>query len=205
MARARARKLPAAERSEGILGAAIKVFSSKGYYGTATREIAEAAGVSEPTVFQYYKTKKDLFLAAISAAAMPFLAFWQETAEGPKDPVTKLQALGFDFVDRMLNEPSKARLLLTAIATIGDPDIEGFVRAGQDAFHAIVAGILQDGMARAVFRDDLDVSNEAWRFQGLGFAMCTLLLLEKAEELRSDNIWRWGDAFRDSILKRDDG
>ncbi|MBZ0252979.1 MAG: TetR/AcrR family transcriptional regulator, partial [Candidatus Methylomirabilis sp.] len=55
MARARARKLPAAERSEGILAAAIRVFSSKGYYGTATREIAEAAGVSEPTVFQYYK------------------------------------------------------------------------------------------------------------------------------------------------------
>jgi AcrR family transcriptional regulator len=53
-------------RREAILGAAKSLFAVNGYSGTPTARIAREAGVSEGTLFHYYKTKEDLFLWAVS-------------------------------------------------------------------------------------------------------------------------------------------
>lgn len=45
--------------------AAIELFSQQGFDGTSTAQIAEKAGVSQATIFRYYKTKEDLLNAAI--------------------------------------------------------------------------------------------------------------------------------------------
>jgi AcrR family transcriptional regulator len=48
-----------------ILETAMKIFSNKGYNGTTTKEIAEAANLSEGTIFKYYKSKKNLLITGI--------------------------------------------------------------------------------------------------------------------------------------------
>lgn len=48
------------EKEEKILKAAIKVFSEKGFSASTTNEIAKNAGVSEGTIFRYFRTKKDI-------------------------------------------------------------------------------------------------------------------------------------------------
>ncbi|MBZ0252492.1 MAG: TetR/AcrR family transcriptional regulator [Candidatus Methylomirabilis sp.] len=201
--RRRARKLPAAVRSEAIVEAAIAAFSRTGYYGTSARAVAAEAGVSEPTVFQYYKTKKELYVAALTAASLPIFAFWQEVVSRPEDPIKRLQTLSFQFLDQILADPAKPQLLFGALSTKGDADIEAFVKMGQETFHAFVAQILREGVEQGIFRRYLDVSNEAWRFLGLGVGICMLALLDKQDELNSPSIWRWGDAFRDSILNHE--
>ena len=54
------------------LEAAIILFGKKGYNGTSTLEIAKAAGVSQATVFKYFRTKEDL-LSSIIAPIIPKL------------------------------------------------------------------------------------------------------------------------------------
>ena len=54
------------------LEAAIILFGKKGYNGTSTLEIAKAAGISQATVFKYFKTKEDL-LSSIIAPIIPKL------------------------------------------------------------------------------------------------------------------------------------
>lgn len=54
------------------LEATIILFGKKGYNGTSTLEIAKAAGVSQATVFKYFKTKEDL-LSSIIAPIIPKL------------------------------------------------------------------------------------------------------------------------------------
>lgn len=44
-----------------ILQMAIKTFCEKGYNGTSTKEISEDSGVSEATLFKYFKSKENLF------------------------------------------------------------------------------------------------------------------------------------------------
>lgn len=48
------------ETSDKIIKAAAKLFSSKGYEQTSTKEIATEAGVSEMTIFRHFKTKDNL-------------------------------------------------------------------------------------------------------------------------------------------------
>ena len=45
--------------------AAIKLFAKQGYQGTSTLQIAKEAGVSQATVFKYFKTKEDLLHSII--------------------------------------------------------------------------------------------------------------------------------------------
>lgn len=55
------------QKQINILSAAIELFSEKGYEATTTSEIAKRAQVAEGTIFNYYKTKKDLLFSIPSA------------------------------------------------------------------------------------------------------------------------------------------
>lgn len=52
-------------RQEQILKAALDVFSRKGYAAATIPEIAEMAGVATGTIYIYYPSKRELFIAVI--------------------------------------------------------------------------------------------------------------------------------------------
>jgi len=56
-------KLSAEERRAAIITAVRKVFAEKGFHGTTTRALADAAGVSEALLFKHFPTKEALFAA----------------------------------------------------------------------------------------------------------------------------------------------
>ncbi len=65
-ARRKNERLSGEERRKQIINAALTLFADKGFSGTRTREIAELAGVSETLIFQHFKTKEDLYRAALT-------------------------------------------------------------------------------------------------------------------------------------------
>ncbi|MDO3411120.1 helix-turn-helix domain-containing protein [Saccharibacillus sp. CPCC 101409] len=84
------RKAPSAI-DRRILDAALEVFARCGYQGAKTLEIARTAGVSEKTLFQHFKNKEQLFVAAVHPSLLDVI-----------DPLVKLSCednhLGrFDF------------------------------------------------------------------------------------------------------------
>ena len=62
-----------------IMRSAVDLISTKGYNGTSTLHIAEHAGLSQATLFKYFKTKDDL-LTAILHPVVPglFGSFFEE-------------------------------------------------------------------------------------------------------------------------------
>lgn len=56
-------KLSSEERRAAIIQAVRRVFAEKGFHGTTTRELADAAGVSEALLFKHFPTKEALFSA----------------------------------------------------------------------------------------------------------------------------------------------
>src|SRR5450631_1019797 len=58
-------KLHRAERRASIVAAAARLFSQQGFRGVTTRELASAAGISEPVLYEHFKTKRDLYTAII--------------------------------------------------------------------------------------------------------------------------------------------
>ena len=58
-------RLPRDQRRIQLLDAASEVFSSKGYHAAAMDDIADAAGVSKPVLYQHFPSKLDLYLALL--------------------------------------------------------------------------------------------------------------------------------------------
>jgi AcrR family transcriptional regulator len=65
------------ERRLQILRVAVSLFSQRGFGGTTTKEIAQAAGVSEAMVFRHFATKQELYSAILDHKAC---------SGGPIDP-----------------------------------------------------------------------------------------------------------------------
>jgi TetR/AcrR family transcriptional regulator len=58
-------RLNSLERRSRILDAAVGLFSEKGFSGTRTKDIAIAAGISETLIFHHFKSKEELYRAAL--------------------------------------------------------------------------------------------------------------------------------------------
>lgn len=57
------------ERRRQIVLVAMRLFSEHGFRGTTTKEIAQAAGVSEAIIFRHFATKEELYTAIIDHKA----------------------------------------------------------------------------------------------------------------------------------------
>lgn len=62
-------RMAADERREQICQIAMRLFSESGFRGTTTKEIANAAGVSEATVFKHFSNKDELYTAILDHKA----------------------------------------------------------------------------------------------------------------------------------------
>ena len=61
----------AEDRPREICGAALEVFSEKGFASAKLEEIARRAGVSKGTLYLYFKDKEDLFRAVVRDTVAP--------------------------------------------------------------------------------------------------------------------------------------
>lgn len=58
-------RLSADARREQIIDVAIEVFGRAGYFGASMNDIAEAAGVTKPVLYQHFDSKSDLYGALL--------------------------------------------------------------------------------------------------------------------------------------------
>jgi AcrR family transcriptional regulator len=79
-------------RTGGILQAARSVFARSGYHAATIDEIAEAAGVAKGTVYLYFDSKRELFLAALRAGVLELHAEVQREIDGAATAAGKIRA-----------------------------------------------------------------------------------------------------------------
>jgi AcrR family transcriptional regulator len=66
------------------------VFAEKGYYNTTTALIAEKAGISQPYIFRFYKTKEELFVAVLDRAFERILQTFQNVESSSEQIVANM-------------------------------------------------------------------------------------------------------------------
>jgi AcrR family transcriptional regulator len=156
-------KLSGEERRAAIIKAVRRVFAEKGFDGTTTRELADAAGVSEALLFKHFPTKEALFCAIKasccgqdrerfarlqalkpSAATLALMVhfmvshFLEVCAFGDDDSVIMSR-----LMLRSLSEDGEfARSALSGLTTCWSPKVEECLRA------AVAAGDALEGPVR---------------------------------------------------------
>lgn len=106
-------RLTGEERRRVIIDAALALFAQKGYRGTTTKEIAQAAGCSEATIFKHFMTKDELYSAILeSKASIEETVARAAQAAARKDDAAVFCAVGREALLRTEADPSLMRLLL---------------------------------------------------------------------------------------------
>src|SRR5712671_7983767 len=94
----------ALRRDARLLDVATTLFMERGFDGTSIDAVAEAAGVSKPTVYARYRDKRDLFAAVLRGRIRDWLAPVSAAAEAqatetnPKNIKTTLHELSRHMV-----------------------------------------------------------------------------------------------------------
>lgn len=125
-------RLPADQRRRQLLDIACRVFADTGFHASAMDDIAHAAGVTKPVLYQHFESKRALFTEVLRDVGGQLRAsLGTATAEATtgRDRVQAGFAAYFHFVTE--NEPA-FRVLFGASAR-NDPE-----------FAAIVDGVLED-------------------------------------------------------------
>jgi AcrR family transcriptional regulator len=129
------RRVPAAERRDALIEAAVHHFAHGGLQGTKVSAIAADVGVAQPYVFSLFPTKRDLFLAAEDRCFDKVSALFRQAADdfdadGPQEPdEDKLNAIGRAYMNAIADNPDQLLLQLQGYAACGDdPGIQTAVR-----------------------------------------------------------------------------
>jgi AcrR family transcriptional regulator len=98
------KRVPASERRDALIEAAVHEFAHGGLHGTPVDRIARRVGVAQPYVFSLFANKRELFLAAVEhgfgLVADTFAAAASEYDPSTAPPDTDvLTAMGFAYVD----------------------------------------------------------------------------------------------------------
>lgn len=100
------------ERERRILAAGLKVFSETGYSGTTMDAIAAEAGLSKPTLYQYFESKEALFSAMMLVQRDRMLDVFEHPS--PEGMVRDLLGFAWDYADTVMRPDmlSLARLII---------------------------------------------------------------------------------------------
>ncbi len=87
------------ERRQRILDAAVVLFQKKGFHGASIDDIGDAAGVTGPALYHYFKDKSEVLFAVFVRLGDTMLRQMLERVEGLIEPGERLDALIDSHVD----------------------------------------------------------------------------------------------------------
>jgi AcrR family transcriptional regulator len=128
------RRVPAAERREELIDAAVHEFARGGLHGTPVERIARRVGVAQPYVFSLFPTKRELFLAALERGfervADTFRRAAADFREGhaPEECEDAMQAMGLAYKELLASDRDYLMLQHQSYAACDDEVVRACVR-----------------------------------------------------------------------------
>jgi AcrR family transcriptional regulator len=130
----RRQRVPAAERRDALIEAAIVEFAHTGLHGTPVDRIARRVGVAQPYVFSLFPSKRELFIAAVERGfervGEVFTRVAAEFDPAAAEPdVDVLKAMGRGYVELVAGDRDLLMLQHQGYAACDDEQIRTRVRA----------------------------------------------------------------------------
>ena len=172
------------DKKDKIIEAAAQVFSQKGYAGAVVADIAVSAGIGKGTIYEYFKSKDDLFFAV-------FEWFSSQTGAAARVSVSdlggtaaeRLQALS-DSIMGIWDEIEEVFTLTMEFwaASSSSQRRDRFKEAFRQLyreFRGITVSLIRDGIERGEFRPDVKPESIAAALVGTWDALFLQAWFEK--------------------------
>jgi AcrR family transcriptional regulator len=140
-----ARRLTADQRRQQLFAVALELFAHRGYRATTMDDIADAAGVTKPLLYQHFSSKRALYLELVDSIARELLTAVREAvmeADGPRQQVE----LGFAAYFRLVVSKEAEFRLLYGRDHADDPELGRALRAVEDAIAEAIDPLIAAGL-----------------------------------------------------------
>lgn len=104
-------RLPAAERREQLLGTAVEVFGSRGFHAASMDDVARAAGVTKPVLYQHFGSKRALYREVLEDVGAQLLQLIGEHVVAEDHPARQVEAAFVAYFRFVGDHPSSFTLL----------------------------------------------------------------------------------------------
>jgi len=134
-------RLSAPARREQIFDVAIEVFGRAGYHGASMNDIAEAAGVTKPVLYQHFESKSDLYRALLDEVGTRILgAIVKATANAIDGKEQTMR--GFEAYFRWVADHHHEFMLLFGGSARHEPEFSAQIRRITDDAAAAIAPLI---------------------------------------------------------------
>ena len=173
------RRARSGERREQILTVALRLFGERGAGSVTTRQIAEAVGISQPSLYAHFASADaiadELCVRAFDALQKRFAA----TVSADDDPWQRIELLGRTYIEFGLEHPDMYRIAFMPTRVVEPPPGMTFDLATTDP--GLAAGLrafsaLRDPIVRIVGRDDDSVGVISQAIWALVHGLTSLLI-----------------------------
>ena len=140
------RRLSAGQRRLQLFDVALSLFAARGYRSTTMDDIAEAAGVTKPLLYQHFSSKRALYLELVETAAQSLvheIAQATSAAAGPRQQVEDGFAAYFRF---LVAHQAAFRLLYGRDAEADDPELGNALRKVEDTIAMAIDPLIDAGL-----------------------------------------------------------
>lgn len=86
-------------KAQEIVQAALETFDRHGFQAASLEQIAGRAGIGKSTLYEYFKNKEELFIAAVQEASDQWLDLIRHIAAETDDAIERLRRVADTFID----------------------------------------------------------------------------------------------------------
>jgi AcrR family transcriptional regulator len=167
--------------SDRILQSALALFSNKGYDATSVREICEAARITKPTLYHFYKSKDGVYRALVEGALQEFRRELFEELEAPGTTTERLRRVARRYFAQARGHRQLMRFIFALVhnppATAPPTD---FIRFYEDLVGRI-AECVEEGVRKGEIGEGPTDLRMLVLMGSLGEALCGYVLTGRPE------------------------
>ncbi len=153
---ARKARLEETRRTQ-ILEAAARIFARKGFDRATVSDVAQAAGLSEGSIYNYFRSKEDLLIHIPEHLVQPVLApVFDEEPRSVAEIEQRLLVLSRAMVARVQEYAPFLQVFLSALPHLSGPARERYMQLLPTYAGERLESLLRAGIRRQIFRADLD-------------------------------------------------
>jgi TetR/AcrR family fatty acid metabolism transcriptional regulator len=168
--------VPASDKHQRILDAAIQVIAEKGFFHSRVSEIAKRAGVADGTIYLYFKNKDELLMAAIDSAFHGFIGRARTELAKLSGAREKLRRMAFLHLDALGSNRNMAIVFQTELRHSAK-FLAQFSHKLLVEYFDLIKSVLREGQEAGVFRPELPVKIAVNCFFGAVDEMVTAWIL----------------------------
>ncbi|WP_106399290.1 TetR/AcrR family transcriptional regulator [Actinocorallia populi] len=133
-------------RREVILAEAMRVFSAKGYAATSLGDVAAAAGITRSSMYDYFPSKKALFLDVLKDQTEAAVAYVGPKVTSAGTGEARMRAAVAAYFDYALDHPAAWRLMFDR-SREGDSEVQRLRWEARSASTEVIRRLLSPDFA----------------------------------------------------------